>query len=96
MEAAMRMVTNPLGWSRSWTHKKRPYHAHAVQWQGDPEAIRPLVPEAELVHVGEVLMVRFAPGETKVLRPRDWAVRGENNEVKFYSDDIFHVKYEEV
>jgi len=41
-------------------------------------------------------MVRFAPGEIKVLRPRDWAVRGENNEVKFYSDDIFHVKYEEV
>lgn len=91
----------------SYTHKKRPYHATCVQWTGDNfeqvkamfgdsfGTLEPYCPRSIGV-VSKVVFIRFEPGECTVMRPFDWAVKGENGDVKIYSDDIFHVKYEEL
>ena len=91
----MRKITNPLGWSQYWTHQKRPYHAYAVQWRQDNlSEIQALLPEVEMHHVGQVAFLRFAPGECQIISPNGWAVKGENGDVKIYSDKVFRIKYE--
>ena len=80
-----------------YTHKKRPYLAHAIQWdESNLESIAAMLPKAEVQMVGRVAFIRYEPGECDIMRPRDWIVKGENGDVKLYSDDIFRVKYEEV
>lgn len=80
-----------------YTHRKRPYHATAIQWTMlNIEALRILIHDANVVVVDKVAWVKFGPGVGKVMQPNDWAVKGENGEVKFYSDDVFRVKYESV
>lgn len=80
------------------THKKRPYLAFALQWTGDnvTDLQDLLEGKATVTKVGDVAWVRYAPGHCKVMHLYDWAVKGQNEEIKFYSDDVFHVKYEEI
>lgn len=81
----------------NYTHKKRQYNAHAVQWtQNNLVDVQAMLPSAEISKVGDVAFIRYAPGECNVMKSLDWIVKGENGDIKIYSDDIFHIKYEEI
>ena len=75
------------------SHRKRAYKADAIQWDGtNTEVVFDAYPGAELFGSRHI-MVRHAEG-ISTLNIGDWVVRGENGEVKSYSDDVFKVKYE--
>jgi hypothetical protein len=80
----------------SFTHRKRAYHAHAIQWDGNNlEELRELLDNVQ-VHDDEHLMVRHAQGPLTIqtLKVGDWVVQGENGVVKCYTDEVFRTKYE--
>lgn len=83
----------------TYTHQKRPYRAHAVQWTGDNYAkveVLFLGADAYLsLHDRHHIIVRF-PHRLDTLSPGWWVVVGENGEVKCYSDEVFSTKYEEM
>ena len=77
-----------------YTHQKRPYLAHAIQWDGNNfEDVAALLPNSE-VYRG-CLMIRHESG-IWCMSHGDWAVKGMNGQVKVYSDEVFRVKYEEL
>jgi len=84
-------------------YKKRGYHAECHQWllDKDKEFIRMLLRSkgVEVSTFGDELMLRYRDGRTRSIETMhvgDWAVIGENKEVKIYPDATFHVKYEVV
>lgn len=82
-----------------YTHQKRPYRAYALQWDGNntDEVIEMLASIGALgtVYGAEHLMVRYdCMIDTLVIG--SWVVRGENNDVKCYSNEEFNVKYEKL
>lgn len=82
----------------TYTHRKRAYHAAAMQWRGTntSEIAHFFPPRVEVIPYGDALLIRFAPGEISTMKVGDWAVRGENGEVKCYSDEQFNIKYESI
>lgn len=77
--------------------RKRPYRAEAIQWHGLNFA-----EVSEMLESGDCIadlfdsntvMIRSERG-IDTLRLGDWVVRGENSQVKTYTDSVFHSKYE--
>jgi len=94
----------------TYTHRKRAYHANAIQWKetnlGEVlDALRGAGLSA-VWHAPNHIMIRsytpintLAPpgGRTiETIEPGCWVVRGENGQVKTYTDTVFKTKYEEV
>lgn len=78
------------------THRKRAYHAQAVQWVGvNVNEVREMFRREVEFHLRpQMLMIRFEPGEVRTLSISDWIVKGENGTVKCYTDEQFKIKYE--
>lgn len=77
--------------------RKRPYRAEAIQWHG-----LNFMDVVEMLEIGgcvanlygtDMVMIRSERG-VDTLRLGDWVVRGENNNIKTYTDSVFHSKYE--
>lgn len=79
----------------NYTHRKRPYRATAMQWNGEnTQEILDSLPGASRYDENH-LMLRHAAGISTMSRGW-WVVRGENSAVKCYSDGVFRIKYEEI
>lgn len=86
----------------TYTHKKIPYHASCVQWDGEnTETVLALLnnDDTYAVRYGpSAIMVRFAKyiPDRKVIDTLSigwWVVTGENGTVKCYPNDVFCIKY---
>lgn len=84
--------------NRQFTHRKRPYHAEAVKWDGSNyDAIKALIPQAEKPYFtayGNGYIAIRTTGRLDTLAIGDWVVRGENGQVKCYKPEAFESKYE--
>jgi hypothetical protein len=79
-----------------FTHQKRPYKALAIQWNGsNAEEVASLL-KVEFRWYNDHLMLKHENGDFSTLKQSDWIVRGENGEVKTYTDYTFITKYTEV
>ncbi len=73
--------------------QKRAYKARSIQWDGtNTEEVLDVFPNARL-HGSNHLMVRHAEG-VSTLELGAYIVIGENGEVKAYTEETYHVKYE--
>lgn len=82
-----------------YTHRKHPYYATAIQWdQTNLKAISNLIGDKarSVSAVGQVVFIRYEPGECNIVRPNGWVVKGENGDVKIYDDETFRIKYEPI
>ena len=82
-----------------YTHMKRPYRAICMQLTeyNQEEVISLLLQNDVIPHAyDEAIMVRFGWGKIDTILPTFWVVIGENGDVKFYPDGIFHIKYEQI
>jgi hypothetical protein len=94
-------VLNPLGMTsttvpQEYTHQKRPYRAMAIQFnETNVEEVMSVIRTngAEPHEYGEYIMIRF-PNGIEMISIGSWVVVGENGDVKCYSNDVFHIKYE--
>ena len=83
------------------THKKRAYYAEAIQWTGDNFAaiarMMGIEPSSDEIVLwgGHQVILRHARG-IDTLHIGDWLARGENGNVKRYTDEVFNTKYEGV
>jgi len=80
-----------------YTHQKRKYKAVCKQLTEDnQEEIISFLKQNDVEphSYGEAIMVRFGWGKIDTILPSFWIVVGENGDVKFYPDGIFHIKYE--
>lgn len=79
------------------THQKRPYRAHAVQWNGsnyhEVEALFAGTGSYPSLYDNHQIIVRSMQ-RIDTLSPGWWVVKGENGVVKCYDDATFNVKYE--
>lgn len=77
--------------------RKRPYHADAIQWHGlNFREVSDMIERGGCIanlYGTDMVMIRSARG-VDTLRLGDWVVRGENDQVKTYTDSVFHIKYE--
>lgn len=77
--------------------RKRPYQADAIQWHGlNFREVSGMLESCGCIanlYGTDMVMIRSELG-INTLRLGDWVVRGENNQVKTYTDSIFHIKYE--
>lgn len=95
----------------NFTHKKRPYKAFAIQWNGHntDDVFELLSPFASVcIHKygkeetsNEYIMIRFndkLDGRPSIytMSIGEWVVMGENGKTKCYTDEVFKVKYEEL
>jgi hypothetical protein len=76
--------------------KKVAYYGESVQWDGSnllkmQELCSGLV--CRLLKYDDLLMVRLN-NEIFTLKVGDWMVKGENGEVKHYTNEIYHIKYQ--
>jgi hypothetical protein len=83
----------------NYTHRKRAYHANAIQWKetnlGEVlDALRGAGLSA-VWHAPNHVMIRDG-SSIETIEPGYWVVRGENGQVKTYTDTVFKTKYEEV
>jgi hypothetical protein len=78
--------------TEQYTHAKRPYMAHAIQYNGNAETIMQLVPSLRLDWVGGEINARIGDN-IRHLKHGDWVVKGENGNVKIYDNATFNVKY---
>ena len=76
-----------------FTHMKRPYRAQAIQWDSsNTSEIMQMLSSTSRLYNGK-LMLKHKNGDFSTLSPTDWVVKGENGEVKRYSDEVFNTKY---
>lgn len=77
--------------------RKRPYLATAIQWHGlNFREVSDMIESGGCIanlHGSDLVIIRSARG-VGTLRLGDWVVQGENQEVKTYTNGIFHIKYE--
>jgi hypothetical protein len=78
--------------TEQYTHAKRPYMAHAIQYNGNAETIMQLVPSLRLDWVGGEINARIGDN-IRHLKHGYWVVKGENGNVKIYDNATFNVKY---
>lgn len=82
--------------STGYTHQKKPYQAKCVQWDGNNvNAIRQLVMMDVVQHGASYLAIRHE-NTISTISPGWWVVKGENGQVKCYSDEAFRVKYQDI
>ena len=84
---------------RKFNYQVRPYRAECLQWRGDNyDAIHALVSGSNGVNSIELfreqyIVVRHEKG-VSTLSHGCWAVKGEDEEVRIYTESEFIIKYE--
>ena len=88
--------------SSPYTHRKRVYHAHCIQYTPDTKAKVVTLLESHGVEVSpydDCLMLRWFDGRPDCIKTLDtgmWVRVGENGSVKLMSDEEFQLKYEAI
>lgn len=79
----------------AFNYQKRPYRAVCVQWNGDnADEIINMLEDAQVFRE-EYIVVRHQGG-MHTLRLGDWVISGEDGTARFYTNEVFSIKYEGV
>lgn len=82
--------------SNHYTHQKKPYQAECLQWDGNNVNEIRRLSIAEITQHGASYLVIRHENTLSTLSPGWWVVKGENGQVKCYSDEVFRVKYQAI
>lgn len=79
----------------SFNYQKRSYRAACVRWTGDNSA--EIIGLFDNAHVfrEEYIVIRL-PGGVHTLRVGDWVIKGEDGAARFYTHEVFSIKYEAI